>query len=246
MLLIPGSQAYSNFRLDKLVRDLRKELPNLGGISSVFQHFVKLADGETLSEADHLVLEKLLSYGPSSAAEADDANANVLIAVLPRFGTISPWATKATDIAHHCGLKQIFRIERGIAFYIEGVDAAQKSELELIAKALHDPMTESVVYDLQGANQLFETSTPQALLEVPLLSQGAEALHAANSELGLALSDDEISYLVEQYKQLEKNPTDVELMMFAQVNSEHCRHKIFNADWVKRRALFCRPSKQAI
>ncbi|HAS13974.1 MAG TPA: phosphoribosylformylglycinamidine synthase, partial [Idiomarina abyssalis] len=147
----------------------------------------------------------------------------------PRIGTISPWASKATDIAHNCGLKSIHRVERGVAFYLQGDLSAE--ELKQAALLLHDRMTESVLYDMNDAQQLFRSQEPQPLSSVDILAGGREALAQANISLGLALADDEIDYLVENFRKLDRNPNDIELYMFAQANSEHCRHKIFNADW---------------
>ena len=146
-----------------------------------------------------------------------------MILVTPRLGTISPWASKATDIAHNCGFAGIKRIERGIAYHFA------KGEKSTLAGRLHDRMTESVLDSLDAADALFHHVAPQPLTTVDVIAGGRAALVKANGELGLALSDDEIDYLVENFTKVGRNPTDVELMMFAQANSEHCRHKIFNA-----------------
>ncbi|NND82476.1 MAG: phosphoribosylformylglycinamidine synthase [Gammaproteobacteria bacterium] len=232
MLRLRGSQAYSSFRIDKFLASIRAEFPAVQRIDSEFQHLVKQRPDAVEFSTDELdKLRRLLSYGPATAAVEHEGQR---LYVIPRFGTISPWSTKATDIVHHCGLDSIARIERGVAFYLHCAQGQQLSaaEIQSVALRLHDPMTESVVFDLQEAERLFRNEPAQPLYEVPLLAQGKAALQAADVELGLALSDDEIDYLVEQYQSLGKNPTDVELMMFAQVNSEHCRHKIFNADWI--------------
>ncbi len=190
-------------------------------IDSRFVHLVDV-DGTAL-DADHrAVLDNLLTYGPS--IEQADAGGRAFY-VVPRPGTISPWASKATDIAHMCGLEPIRRIERGICYRI---DADGDLPLELI----HDRMTEAVFEDLDACAALFSTHSPRPLGEIETEGQGRAALERANTELGLALSEDEIDYLAEAYARLARNPTDVELMMFAQANSEHCRHKIFNADWI--------------
>jgi phosphoribosylformylglycinamidine synthase len=230
MLRLRGSQAYSNFRIQKLLVSVQQHLPSVLAIDTEFQHLVKLVDEtKVLDQTEHIKLERLLSYGPSMS---DVEYQGQRLFVLPRFGTISPWSTKATDILWHCGLDKIKRVERGVAFYIDAKEPLSESELTLLSGLIHDPMTESVVSELKQAEELFRDELPQPLFEVPLLEKGKSALLAADKELGLALSTDEIDYLVEQYQSLEKNPTDVELMMFAQVNSEHCRHKIFNADWI--------------
>jgi len=230
MLRLRGSQAYSNFRIQKLLSDVQAVLPNVRSIDTEYQHLATVCnDEQKLDDTELAKLKRLLSYGPKMH-EVEHQGQRLF--VLPRFGTISPWSTKASDIVAHCGLTKIARVERGIGFYINASSELDPQALALISELIHDPMTESVVSDIAEAQALFRDDPPKPLFEVPLLSQGVEALEAANVELGLALSADEIEYLVAQYNTLEKNPTDVELMMFAQVNSEHCRHKIFNADWV--------------
>ena len=230
MLRLRGSQAYSDFRIQKLLSVVQNHFPSVQRIDTEFQHLINLHDAsDSLSADEQEKLERLLSYGPTMQ---DVEHVGQRLYVLPRFGTISPWSTKASDIVAHCGLNKISRVERGIAFYLSAEPALTAQELGAVADLLHDPMTESVVTDLEQAQGLFRQEVPQPLFEVPLLNEGKSALESANQSLGLALSDDEIDYLVAQYQALNKNPTDVELMMFAQVNSEHCRHKIFNADWI--------------
>lgn len=230
MLRLRGSQAYSNFRIQKLLTSIQQQLPAVLTVDTEYQHLVKLVDASAnLDQNERTKLERLLSYGPKMS---DVEYQGQRLFVLPRFGTISPWSTKATDIVAHCGLSKVDRVERGIAFYINTKSALSDADLTTLITLIHDPMTESVVTDLAQAETLFRNEQPKPLFEVPLLEQGKLALINADKELGLALSEDEIDYLVEQYQSLKKNPTDVELMMFAQVNSEHCRHKIFNADWV--------------
>ena len=191
-----------------------------------FVHFVAL-DGE-LGADELAVLEALLHYGPRAAAEPGSAEGDLML-VVPRPGTISPWSSKATDIARICGLAKVRRIERGTAFFLSGVKA---ENAEAIRAALHDRMTEAVMSRLDDAERLFDEGSPAPHREIEVLRAGREGLVAANAELGLALADDEIDYLLENFRALGRNPSDVELMMFAQANSEHCRHKIFNADWV--------------
>ncbi len=229
MLRLRGSQALSDFRIAKTLAAVQQVFPGVQSIDSEYQHLIDLgAKDESLSTSEQDTLERLLTYGPARPAVS---YAGLPIFVLPRLGTISPWSTKATDIVHLCGLTQIKRVERAVAYYVQAQDVDALNLMEL-ALHLHDPMTESVVFDLDHAQALFRRAEPAPLTEIPLLSHGEEALHKANERLGLALSKDEIAYLHEQYSHLAKNPTDVELMMFAQVNSEHCRHKIFNADWL--------------
>ena len=228
MLHIPGSQAFSVFRIEKLVKDIQTVVPEVQNITSEYQHFVDLL-GDGLVAEEQKVLEKLLTYGPSRNAVTHQGQ---LILVLPRLGTISPWSTKATDIAHNAGLSSVKRVERAIAWYVHSEIELSALQLAKVADLISDPMTESVVYHFNDTSSMFEQRQPQALTEVDVLQGGKQALQTANLELGLALSDDEIDYLAEQYTAIKQNPTDVELMMFAQVNSEHCRHKIFNADWI--------------
>jgi phosphoribosylformylglycinamidine synthase len=149
---------------------------------------------------------------------------------VPRIGTISPWSSKATDIAHHCGLDQVERIERGVAYWTDRVLAS--GEKDLLAPLIHDRMTETVLESFDDAARLFEHIAPQPLATIDLVREGRAALERANRDLGLALSADEMAYLADHFERVGRNPTDVELMMFAQANSEHCRHKIFNAEWV--------------
>lgn len=229
MLSLRGTIALSPFRIEKLLQRLRADIPCLEDIQSEFWHFVWSETPQT--EAELAVLTRILSYG-----KADEANSGQgqLLLVIPRPGTISPWASRATDIARHCGLEQIQRIERGIAYYFKKSDGTpmDKSELAAAYAAIHDRMTEAVFDDLQSAEVLFDHHAPVALEEIPLHAGGRQALLQANTDLGLALAPDEVDYLLEHFGQMGRNPTDVELMMFAQANSEHCRHKIFNANWV--------------
>ncbi|MGH1538866.1 MAG: phosphoribosylformylglycinamidine synthase [Arenicella sp.] len=228
MLHIPGSQAISSFRIEKLLPQVKREFPQIQQLVSEYQHFVDIVD-QSLSDQQTETLHQLLTYGPSRRAVEHKGQ---LILVLPRFGTISPWSTKATDIVHNAGLPIIKRVERGIAWYVQSDTILSDGELGKLAGSLHDPMTESVVFSFAEVDDIFVEHLPQPLVEVELLQGGRQALSDANQAMGLALSDDEIDYLAEQYTRINKNPTDVELMMFAQVNSEHCRHKIFNADWL--------------
>jgi len=227
MLILRGSPAISEFRLAKLLPALRERVPDVSGLDTCYLHFVDA--GAPLDAAQTAVLESLLRYGPATTAR--EPQGELLLAV-PRIGTISPWSSKATDIAHVCGLEAVRRIERGIAWYVVCDRALTESELAALAELLHDRMTESVLREPSEAARLFEHAAPRPLDTVPVLEHGREALATANSELGLALSDDEIDYLVNAFEKLGRDPSDVELMMFAQANSEHCRHKIFNAEWI--------------
>lgn len=220
MQIIWGHAALSPFRINKLLEKLKA----LGPVTGVQARYVYFVDNPPHDDQGQAVFHQLLNGQVVPLQVEADPTATVI----PRFGTISPWASKATDIAHTCGLTQVQRIERGIAYWLEGVDAGQ---LEPLSAELHDPMMQVVITDLHEAEQLFEVHEPRPMVSVNLLGQGREALEKANQEMGLALSEDEIDYLVDNYQKLGRNPTDAELMMFAQANSEHCRHKIFNASW---------------
>ncbi len=196
------------------------------------QHWYFTELKSALSEADKHLLERLL--GLEDGVEKLSEKLHSLL-VVPRLGTISPWSSKATDIAQHCALPSVKRIERGMVYFFKtrSGHALSRTELKAIMPLLHDRMTETVVADMQSiAEKIFASGEPKPLSSVDILQGGSTALSVANYELGLALSNDEIDYLVENFSKLQRNPTDVELMMFAQANSEHCRHKIFNADWV--------------
>ncbi len=225
MLTIHGAPALSAFRKDKLNRRLDQAVSGVSVKSARYVHFVDTSSALTSSEHD--VLERLLTYGDNHQSEQAEAPT---LTVLPRLGTISPWSSKATDIAINCGLKKVLRVERGIEYVLGGVGGDAQMVGQLSA-CLHDRMTETVVMVAVQADHLFAHAEPRPLSAVPLMEDGAGALEKANRELGLALSPDEIEYLVTHFTSMQRNPTDVELMMFAQANSEHCRHKIFNADW---------------
>ena len=217
MLILSGSPALSAFRKEKLLESLN----GVSALSARYVHFVELS--APLNASQQQVLEGLLEYGPSVEEARVEGQRFV---VVPRPGTISPWSSKATDICHNAGLTQVARIERGIEYRLDG-----GGDRDALAAALHDRMVEVVLPELDDAEALFTHHQPRELTTVDILGGGRGALEAANGELGLALAADEIEYLVEQFIALGRNPSDAELMMFAQANSEHCRHKIFNADW---------------
>ena len=275
-----GSAALSVFRLEKLRSALHAVAPDVIIADTRYCYFTVLREsaaksspplsapnlpeshGATFSNAQAKLLDKVLGLDKHSG-EPDQAGTMQCVLVVPRLGTISPWSTKATDIAQHCGLSGVLRIERGVVYYLKTVSgkALGRDQKAAILPLLHDRMTESVLdapstglitsdlaavvgqpsrmasrfirTGLEGAaEKIFQHGQPQPLETVDVLKGGSKALLRANRDLGLALSEDEIEYLVENFRQLKRNPTDVELMMFAQANSEHCRHKIFNADWV--------------
>lgn len=224
-----GSPALSQFRLDKLFTALQSKAPNIQHIYAEFIHFS--FSQEALKTNEQSTLEQILTYGPNGQKEVPTG---ALFLVIPRIGTISPWASRATDIANNCGLSNLLRLERGVAYYVTTKDgkALALTEKKALIAAIQDRMTETVINKLQEAKRLYHHADPKPLSTVDILQGGKTALEAANNDMGLALSPDEIDYLVENYIKMDRNPTDVELMMFAQANSEHCRHKIFNADWV--------------
>ncbi|MFK8329176.1 phosphoribosylformylglycinamidine synthase [Pseudomonas sp. BJa5] len=224
MLILRGAPALSAFRHGKLLEQLSQKVPAVSGLYAEFAHFAEV-DGELTADQQQ-VLARLLKYGPSVPVQEPSGR---LFLVLPRFGTISPWSSKASDIAHNCGLENIQRLERGIAYYVAG--ELSEADAGLVAQILHDRMTQIVLGRLEDAAGLFSHAQPKPMTSVDILGGGRAALEKANVDLGLALAEDEIDYLVAAFQNLARNPNDIELMMFAQANSEHCRHKIFNASW---------------
>ncbi len=228
VLQLHGSAALSPFRRERLLAELRRVVARVQALHAEYRHIVALS--APLEPREREVLEQLLTYGPQ---RADDPVEEFDAMVVPRLGTISPWASKATDIARHCGLDAIARIERAVVWRFEtDGEALEADEVTALLPLIHDRMTESVLADAAAAEALFATAMPAPVRVVDLLAGGAEALQRANEEMGLALSADEIEYLVDNFTRAGVNPTDMELMMFAQANSEHCRHKIFNAAWI--------------
>ncbi len=200
MLILRGTPALSDFRLQKLSSDFKAAGLSVASVYAEFLHEPKALEGE-------------------------------LFVVCPRPGTISPWSSKATDIAHICGLPAIKRIERAIAYYVKFEGAVPAGAREKISAKIHDRMTQAVFADTASLEVLFSKEEPRPLNVIPVLTEGRDALVKADKEMGLALSSDEIDYLVKNFTELKRNPTDVELYMFAQANSEHCRHKVFGAEW---------------
>ncbi|QFU25364.1 phosphoribosylformylglycinamidine synthase [Shewanella eurypsychrophilus] len=225
MEIIRGAPALSAFKVQKLMEACKTAVLPVTGIYAEYIHLADLT--EPLEESETQQLAKLLTYGPAIEAHAPEGTLHF---VTPRPGTISPWSSKATDIAHNCGLEKVKRLERGIAYYVESDALTTEQEQGLIA-LLHDRMVEVILAGFEAAEVLFARTEPAVVKSVDILTEGRSALELANVQLGLALASDEIDYLVENFTQLGRNPNDVELMMFAQANSEHCRHKIFNADW---------------
>ena len=228
-LSLRGSPALSQFRLEKLYASLKQSAPTIGHIYAEFMHFA--FSENPLNEAQQNTLKLILTYGPQTNSEAPTGE---LFLVIPRIGTISPWASRATDIANNCGLVNVLRVERGIAFYVstQNGEPLSNTEKTTLKAQIHDRMTEMVFGSFDDAQKLYHAAMPAPLSTIDILHGGKAALNAANNEMGLALSPDEVDYLLENFSKIGRNPTDVELMMFAQANSEHCRHKIFNADWI--------------
>ena len=229
MISLRGSSALSSFKSKKILDAIRQSAPAIETLHAEFWHFV-WHDG-ALTVAEYNILQQILTYGPKANGVKPIGE---LFLAIPRPGTISPWSSRATDIAKHCGLGKMQRIERGIAYYASKHDgsALNAAEQRAVKAAIHDRMTEAVFSCLEDAAKLYHQAVPAPLATVDVLQGGQAALNQANADLGLALSPDEVDYLLENFIRIGRNPTDVELMMFAQANSEHCRHKIFNADWV--------------
>jgi phosphoribosylformylglycinamidine synthase len=234
-LFFEGGNALSDFRAQALLPRLQAACPRVTAVAARHVHWVAL--DTPLDPSAHDRLAALLAYGEPYGGPAD----GTLVVVMPRLGTVSPWASKATDIAHNCGLA-IHRVERVTEYrlslkagLVDGLKGGPKPlsdpERQAVAALLHDRMTESVAFERGAAAALFGHQPAPPLVHVDVLGEGRAALVRANAEFGLALSDDEIDYLVDNFRTLGRNPSDVELMMFAQANSEHCRHKIFNADF---------------
>ncbi|WP_342754030.1 phosphoribosylformylglycinamidine synthase [Pantoea sp. MBD-2R] len=226
MEILRGSPALSAFRVTKLLARFQDaHLP----VSDIYAEYVHFADVSAPLNGDEKArLQRLLKYGPSLAEHTPEGR---LLLVTPRPGTISPWSSKATDIAHNCDLPQVLRLERGLAFYVKAPQLTE-TQWSQLATLLHDRMMEVVLSELSQAEQLFAHHEPASLNSVDILGEGRVALEQANRKLGLALAEDEIDYLLAAFEKLGRNPNDIELYMFAQANSEHCRHKIFNADWI--------------
>jgi len=253
MLVLPGGRALSAHQAAKVLARVQVALPGCVAVRARFLHFVELRESAgDLNAEQHALLNRLLHYGEASAPHTDDAHVVTRI-VTPRIGTISPWSTKATDILHRCGLQTVARVERGVEWRLSfRAGDASAVDIDAALPFIHDRMTESVLPARDAAAALFQHAAPQPATVIELFSGHGDGdnidaavakLQATDAELGLALSVDELRYLAEQFARLKRNPTDVELMMFAQVNSEHCRHKIFNAAWridgrAERHSLF--------
>uniref|UniRef100_UPI0040487B5D phosphoribosylformylglycinamidine synthase n=1 Tax=Polynucleobacter sp. TaxID=2029855 RepID=UPI0040487B5D len=245
---LPGADALSAFRQQRLLVMLAEQGVPIEAIEAQYLHFIW--SEHPLSEKELSLLTSLLTYGEPYSSKFIVGNSWLAKSPkhtedaisIPRFGTVSPWASKATEIARQCGLP-LLRIERGVQFHWNSTQTVSIAQQDIILAALHDRMTEVVITDANAAAALYQTLDNRPLMRIPLLTEGKTALDHANQELGLALSEDEVVYLVDSFIRLKRNPSDVELIMFAQANSEHCRHKIFNATWTidgedQERSLF--------
>ena len=233
---LPGADALSAFRQQRLLATLAAQGVELESIEAQYLHFIW--SESDLDSKNLEILTSLLTYGQAFVTKlksghswfgkAFDLKQGAI--VIPRLGTVSPWASKATDIAHQCGIS-VLRIERGIQYAWQAKKDLTPAQVAIVLALIHDRMTEVVIDATDVAKDLYQTLEDRPLLRIPVLTEGRSALDKANQELGLALSDDEVAYLAESFIRLERNPSDVELIMFAQANSEHCRHKIFNSSW---------------
>ncbi|HSD68579.1 MAG TPA: phosphoribosylformylglycinamidine synthase, partial [Woeseiaceae bacterium] len=226
-LEIAGQSAWSEFRIGKLLRLLQQADPRITGVASRYLYFADLDCA--ISDADRERLDNLLLSGEFAQSFQETS---ATFCVVPRAGTVSPWSSKATDIAHACGLTEVRRLERGIQYAVTAQVSLGEADLRAVAAAIVDPMTEMPLLGRDSAAVLFLHHGPPPVERLELHGEGLRALQDANERLGLALSADELDYLLQNYRALGRDPTDAELMMFAQANSEHCRHKIFRADWI--------------
>ena len=222
-----GRSALSPFRAQRLQRELARELPGLRSIDAEYLYFIERRDA--LAQSEESLLARLLDALRESAPAAGGYS----FIVVPRPGTISPWSSKASDIIHNCGLHKVSRVERGVQWTLQmDVGDATESRLRaVLAPWVHDRMTQAIIANTEMASALFDHATARVLQSIDMLAGSRGALEKANRDMGLALSDDEVDYLLEHFAALGRNPNDIELMMFAQANSEHCRHKIFNCRW---------------
>ncbi len=226
MQVLFGASALSSFKATKLLTTLQQSIPEVLGIRASYVHFLDCPADFVAASSTELL--SLLDYGAQSEALPSVELQRV---VVPRPGTISPWSSKATDILRNCGLQQVTRVERGVVYELHLQNALATPARQLLDSLIHDRMTQSVLGSPEDADVLFRHAEPAPLRSVDILGKGIEELQQANAEMGLALAEDEIEYLFQRFSDLQRNPNDVELMMFAQANSEHCRHKIFNASW---------------
>jgi phosphoribosylformylglycinamidine synthase len=229
MLQMIGRSAHSAFRLAKLLGLLQHKNSSIVALRSEYRYFIDTKDEHELTEAEQSLMAALLE---AKVCETTQESEQTFFLITPRPGTISPWSSKATDIVHNSGLATIDRVERGVGFFVETSAALTTQQWQEISALLHDRMIESVFTTEDEADRLFMHNQSRPLITIDILTGGRQALDQANKTMGLALVEDEIDYLIDNFTTIGRNPSDAELMMFAQANSEHCRHKIFNADWV--------------
>lgn len=234
MLYLRGDQAHSHFRIEGLLAEITYQVPQVNYLQAEFIHFLDLSS--ELTDHQNKILHHLLDYGAypenSPHYHKQEYPKGTLILVVPRVGTVSPWSSKATDIIHHCGLTNIKRIERGIAYYVEASERLTWGDIQAISKLLYDRMTEQVFYHFEEAVSLFQVRPKKPLVWIDVLHGDINNLLLANQSLGLSLDEEELEYLFNSYRAQNRNPSDAELMMFAQLNSEHCRHRIFKSQWI--------------
>ena len=220
MQMLWGNPAHSEYRLNQMLTSM-SAVTAVQGLSTRFVYFIEASQPLTSEERSHLMT---LLNGCEMDIQLERMPDCV---VTPRIGTLSPWSSKATDIMHTCGIAHIQRIERGIAYFFEGLPSENSDKvLDKILPLIHDRMMEQVIFQPEAAEALFSHQAPKPFTRVALLEEGLPALQKANQDLGLALSEGEMQYLLQAFQSLGRNPVDAELMMFAQANSEHCRHKI--------------------
>ncbi|HEY6726798.1 MAG TPA: phosphoribosylformylglycinamidine synthase, partial [Polyangiaceae bacterium] len=224
-LTLRGGLALSPFKKRRTLDAIQAQVPAVTDLMAEFVHFVHVS--EELTHEERGTLDALLHYG----APPRSLLSGQTLLVMPRPGTLSPWSSKATDILQGCGLTKVKRVERAMVYTLKSETALDDVELTSAGAVVYDRMTQVYRFDLAAGAELFVERTPARLGRVPLAGRGRAALEQANSELGLALAEDEVDYLQQAFSELGRDPTDVELMMFAQANSEHCRHKIFRADF---------------
>lgn len=227
MRVIYGGPALSDFRVERYLAELRASVPSLTTLTTRHVYLCWFRDNADIDK-------KLISLVCDESADQEYRPSSSSLIVIPRFGTVSPWSTKATEITKQCGVENILRVERGVIWSFKAADQNHLDQdmLDKIGPHIHDPMTQTLIREIDEAAALHDFAQPRPPAYIPLLAEGKPAIVDANQQLGLALATDEIDYLADRYEQLGRDPSDVELMMFAQANSEHCRHKIFNADWI--------------
>ena len=230
MLQMIGHSSHSASNLDNLLTSIQARCRNVLNIRAEYRYFIEIDEQYGLSSTNKKVIQTLLEA--KIHISSDIIKSEFLLLVTPRPGSISPWSSKATNIIHNIGIDNVLRIERGIAFFLDIRKYLTIKQCDFVSSLIHDRMTESVFYSEDEANHLFIHGNSRPLLTIDVLNSDRSSLVAANENMGLALSDNEIDYVFDNFVAMGRNPNDIELMMFAQANSEHCRHKIFKSDWI--------------